>query len=82
MRIGRRPEAGMIAEIGKWYIGADILMRPPYKIRGFQPYLFVWCVKFLTDGFEDRVGGKPADRVGGWRHYSFPWHIYFSIERS
>lgn len=80
MIIGNKPEGGEKAEIGKWYAGIEICSRPPTMIRIFRPYIFVWCLKWLS--FEEVVfRGKESEKKGGWWSWTSPVGITFEIHK-
>lgn len=81
MKIGNLPPGGELAKINKWYIGVELQARPPYIIGVFQPWLFIYCVKWSDLGEFDKYDGREERKIGGWRTFVFPYAISISIRR-
>jgi hypothetical protein len=81
MKVGSRPQYGEAVQVGKWYIGFELLTRPPYRVRVFQPFLFVWCFKIVDAGEPSRFDGRPMVNRGGWWRFTSPIGIVVEIIR-
>lgn len=75
------PKNGAQAELNKWYFGIQFLKCPPSQWKIFRPYIFVYCVKFLSFGDPYVLGGKKKDQIGGWKSWSCPFGISIEITR-
>lgn len=83
MKIGKLPKEKGQVNVGKWYIGVEILKyHHAYFYEGFafKPY-FVFMFTKITDwGTEDKViGGTKQKKIGGWWRFEFPFGINIII---
>lgn len=70
MKIGKLPKEQGIVNLGKWYVGVEILQHHPawhYDGFAFKPYFVFMFVKITDWGTEHmEPNGRPQKKLGGW----------------
>jgi len=79
MFIGNIPEVGYEVELNKWYVWVRLCKCPPNQIGVFRPYLEIGIVKWLDRGELHKFRGRAEKKIGGWKYWSSPIGINFSI---
>lgn len=76
LAIRKRPPAGEIPELGRWYIGIEIYQYPPTMyLRGFlfKPSVRIYCVKFKSFGEPFKIYGREEEKLGFIRRWDCPF---------
>lgn len=83
MKIGKLPKQSGEANVGKWYIGVEVMKHSPayfYEGFAFRPYFVFMFTKIIDWGTEHQViGGTKQKKIGGWLRWECPIGINIKL---